>query len=55
MSIWLILIALSGCYSIFMALVTKTNDLISSVIFKAVPFFFGGTCLLYALKEFGII
>lgn len=53
MLIWLVLY--TGIFHIIMALVIHTKNLRSAIIFKVKPFLLGVGCLIYALKQFGVI
>lgn len=44
-----------GIFFIFMSLITKTKNLISSIYFKVMPFFAGVNCIVVALYNLGII
>lgn len=49
------IVLLLAIYNLFLALVTKTPNLASSILFKVLPFFLGIGALLYYLKEMGIL
>lgn len=44
-----------GIFNIFMSLVMKTENFVSSMVFKVIPFFLGAGAILYYFKEVGIL
>lgn len=51
--IWIVLA--SGIFNMIMSLVTNTKNVPSAMIFKVVPFFLGVGCLIYSLKQLGLL
>jgi hypothetical protein len=51
--IWFVFV--SAIFNIALALIIKTKDIPSSLIFKVVPFFLGFATLLYCLQVMKII
>ena len=48
-------IAVASVYTITMALIIKTRNLHSAMLFKVVPFFLGAGLGIVALKNYGVI
>ena len=45
----------TGAYLIFIALIMKTNDLMSSFVFKFIPMMFGIASIIQSMKMLGVI
>jgi hypothetical protein len=52
---WDIVIALSALWMLFVGLMMSTENMISFLVIKLLPFVFGGLLGVYALKGFGVL
>jgi hypothetical protein len=50
-----IILCAIGIYNIIFVLISKTNNLLSAILFKVIPFFCGAYCIFYACMSSGII
>jgi hypothetical protein len=51
----ILIVLILGAYNIMISLIMQTNNLVSSLLFKVIPFFLGVGSLIYALRELHII
>lgn len=49
------IVGCSAIYLLFISLIINTNDTLSAIFFKVIPFFIGLANLIVALKMFGVI